>query len=134
VVRGTSVAGDYVIAAREAVSQSRTVHRVYPEPNISYLAGYYNPTICGGAGLEDSFDQYLSGEEALGPFIEQQRAILHRPVVGNDLYLTINPTLQDLAQKTLGKRKGAVVLLDAQTGAIIAMASWPHLDPQQMSF
>lgn len=132
--RGNIYAGDTVIAASEVISPSRNVHRLYPEPNISYLAGYYNPTIYGSAGLEDSFDQYLSGKEALDPFLEQQRSILHRPVIGNDLYLTIDPRLQNLAQKTLGERKGAVVLLDAQSGAIVAMASWPHVDPQQLSF
>jgi peptidoglycan glycosyltransferase len=42
--------------------------------------------------------------------------------------------LQTLAQQTLGERKGAIVLLDAQTGAILAMSSWPHIDPQQLSF
>ncbi|MFL5735640.1 MAG: peptidoglycan D,D-transpeptidase FtsI family protein [Chloroflexia bacterium] len=132
--RGAIYAGDKLIAASEVITPSRNVHRLYPEPNISYLAGYYNPTIYGSAGLEDSFDQYLSGKEALDPFLEQQRAILHRPVVGNDLYLTINPALQDVAQTALGKRKGAVVLLDAQTGAVLALASWPHIDPQQLSF
>jgi peptidoglycan glycosyltransferase len=132
--RGSIYAGDKVIAASEVISPSRYVHRLYPEPDISYLAGYYNPTIYGSAGLEDSFDQYLSGKEVLDPFIEQQRSILHRPVVGNDLYLTINPALQKVAQDALGKRKGAVVLLDPASGAILALASWPHIDPQQLSF
>lgn len=134
VQRGSIIAGERVIAASEVISPSRLVHRIYPEPNISYLAGYYNPTIYGTVGLEDAFDQYLSGKEALDPILDQQRRILHRPVVGNDLYLTINPALQDVAQNTLGKRTGAVILLDAQTGAILALASWPHIDPQQLSF
>ncbi len=134
VQRGAIYAGDKVIAASEVISPSRLVHRVYPEPDISYLAGYYNPTIYGSSGLEDAFDQFLSGKEALDPIIEQQRRILHRPVVGNDIYLTINPSMQNAAQEALGKRKGAVVLLDAQSGAILAMASWPHIDPQQLSF
>src|SRR5204862_2689452 len=93
-----------------------------------------NPTIYGTVGLEDTFDRYLSGKEALDPILEQQRSILHRAVIGNDLYLTINPPLQDAAQGALGKRTGAVVLLDVQIDAILAMASWPHIDPQQLSF
>lgn len=132
--RGTIYAGDKVVAASEVITPSRFVNRLYPDPNISYLAGYYNPTIYGSSGLEASFDRYLSGNEVLNPLAEQQRKLLHRPVVGNDLYLTIDPAMQALAQKTLGERKGAIVLLDAQSGAILAMASWPHIDPQQMSF
>ncbi len=132
--RGSIFAGDKVIAASDVISPSRYVHRVYPEPNLSYLAGYYNPTIYGSAGLEASFDAYLSGSEALDPILKQQRDILHRPVIGNDIRLTIDPALQNVAQEALGERKGAVVLLDAQSGAILAMASYPHIDPQQLSF
>jgi hypothetical protein len=59
--RGAIYAGDRVVAASEVITPSRYVHRVYPEPNLSYLAGYYNPTVYGSAGLEASFDSYLSG-------------------------------------------------------------------------
>ena len=132
--RGAIYAGDRVIAASEVITPSTYAHRLYPEPNISYLAGYYNPTVYGAAGLEASFDNYLSGKQVFDPLLEQQRLLLNRPPVGSDLYLTIDPELQDFAQQQLGERKGAVVLLDAQTGAILAMASWPHIDPQQLSF
>jgi peptidoglycan glycosyltransferase len=132
--RGSIFAGDRVIAASEVVTTSQYVQRVYPEPNMSYLVGYYNPTIYGTAGLEDSFDSYLSGSAQLDPLADQQRRLLHRPIVGDDLHLTIVPDLQDLAQDVLGERNGAVVLLDAQSGAILALASWPHIDPQSLSF
>ncbi len=132
--RGSIFAGDRVIAASEVVTPSQFVHRMYPEPNISYLAGYYNPTIYNTAGLESSFDNYLSGSAVLDPFAEQQRLLLHRPIVGDNLHLTIDPDLQDLAQDALGERNGAIVLLDAQSGAILSMASWPHIDPQKLSF
>src|SRR5688500_12462969 len=134
VCRGSIFAGDKIITASDVISPSRFVHRVYPEPNLSYLTGYYNPTIYGSAGLEASFDAFLSGSEALDPILRQQRDILHRPVVGNDLHLTIDPALQNTAHEALGERNGAVVLLDAQSGAILAMASYPHIDPQQLSF
>lgn len=132
--RGSIFAGSKVVASSEVITPSRYVRRIYPEPDLSYLAGYYNPTVYGSAGLEASFDQYLSGSQALDPLLEKQREILHRPTVGNDLYLTISPSLQSAAQQALGERKGAVVVLDVQTGAILALASWPHIDPQQMSF
>jgi peptidoglycan glycosyltransferase len=132
--RGAIYAGDKVVAASEVITPSRYTHRIYPEPDLSYLAGYFNPTVYGAAGLEASFDDYLSGNRALDPLLEQQRLVLNRPIVGSDLYLTIRPELQTLAQQTLGERKGAIVLLDAQSGAILAMSSWPHIDPQQLSF
>jgi penicillin-binding protein A len=132
--RGAIYAGNKVVASSEVITPSRYVHRLYPESDLSYLAGYYNPTVYGSAGLEASFDDYLSGNRALDPLLEQQRIVLNRPTIGSDLYLTIDPSLQTVAQQTLGERKGAIVLLDAQTGAILALASWPHIDPQQLSF
>jgi peptidoglycan glycosyltransferase len=132
--RGAIYAGDKTVAASEVITPSRYTHRIYPEPDLSYLAGYFNPTVYGAAGLEASFDDYLSGRKALDPLLEQQRLVLNRPIIGSDLYLTIDPALQTLAQQTLGERKGAIVLLDAQSGAILAMSSWPHIDPQQLSF
>lgn len=132
--RGRIIAGDKVIAASEVITPQQYVHRIYPEPDISYLAGHYNPTIYGNAGLEASFDRWLSGGAALDPLLEQQRRLLNRPVVGNDLYLTIDPAMQELAHLALGERTGAVVLLDAQSGAILALASYPHIDPEKMSF
>jgi peptidoglycan glycosyltransferase len=132
--RGAIYASDRVVAASEVITPSRYAHRVYPEPNLSYLAGYYNPTVYGSAGLEAAFDSYLSGARALDPLLEQQREILNLPRVGNDLYLTVDPNLQNRAHELLGERKGAVVLLDAQSGAVLAMASWPHIDPGQLSF
>lgn len=136
--RGSIFAGDTVVAASEIISPSRYVHRMYPEPNISYLVGYYNPTIYGLAGIESSFDRYLSGSEVLNPLTEQQRRLLHRPVIGNDVRLTIDPQLQNFTQEQLEQaaagKPGSVVVLDAQSGAILAMASTPHIDPQQLSF
>ena len=73
VQRGNIYAGNTVIASSEVISPSRMVHRTYPEPDISYLAGYYNPTIYGTTGIEDAFNQYLSGQQALDPIIQQQR-------------------------------------------------------------
>ncbi len=55
-----------------------------------------------------------------------------RPPVGQDMVLTIDYDLQKAASEQLqqlqGKR-GAVVMLNPQTGEILAMASWPSFDP-----
>jgi peptidoglycan glycosyltransferase len=134
VQRGSIFAGSKLVAGNEVIEPSLYVHRIYPEPNISYLAGYYNPTIYGTSGLERSLDNFLSGAGELDPLGDQQRALLHRPHVGKDVHLTIDPVLQNAAHDALGGNTGAVVLLDVRNGAILALASNPHLDPQEMSF
>lgn len=122
------------IADRVVYSDTGYVQRVYPVPNMSYLAGFYNPTIYGLAGMERYFDTFLSGAAGSNPLVEEENRLLHRPTMGDDLYLTLVPTVQDAATEALGARKGAVVVLDAQSGAILALASYPHFDPNGLSF
>ncbi|MDP9374034.1 MAG: penicillin-binding transpeptidase domain-containing protein, partial [Chloroflexota bacterium] len=105
--------------------------RDYPSPS-SYIAGYYSPALYGLAGLEDEYDEYLTGSAGDNPAAVLGRELLHRPVVGNDLQLTIDLRLQEVADAALGGRPGAVVALDPRTGAILALASAPHIDPQRL--
>ena len=60
-----------------------------------------------------------------------QRVLGDKPSrAGKDLRLTLDLELQKAAEKALsGVRKGAIVAMDPQTGAIRAMASRPNFDP-----
>ena len=49
-----------------------------------------------------------------------------------DMRLTLDSKLQQVAQAALGDKPGAVALLDPQTGAILALASYPRFDPNQL--
>ncbi|GAP95686.1 penicillin-binding protein 2 [Leptolyngbya sp. NIES-2104] len=51
------------------------------------------------------------------------------PVAGSPVQLTLDVKLQQAAEKTLAGRRGAVVVLDVKTGAVLAMASGPTFDP-----
>jgi peptidoglycan glycosyltransferase len=51
---------------------------------------------------------------------------------GADVRLTLDSNLQQVAQAALGDQAGAVALLDPQTGAILALASYPRFDPNQL--
>ena len=52
---------------------------------------------------------------------------------GLDIITTIDTHIQKAAEKALAGRKGAVVALDAETGAILAAASVPFFDPNNMT-
>ena len=52
---------------------------------------------------------------------------------GNNLTLTIDSDLQEVAYKAMGDQKGAVVILDASNGEILVMVSTPSFDPNQLS-
>lgn len=122
------------IAGRVVYSDTGYTRRTYPSPTESYLAGFYNPSIYGNSGLEASYDTYLGGESGNNPLVAQEDAILHRPVVGSDVYLTLQPSVQKAATDALGARKGAVVVLDIASGKVLALVTYPHFDPSGLAF
>ncbi|MCU0550850.1 MAG: penicillin-binding protein 2 [Leptolyngbya sp. Prado105] len=52
-----------------------------------------------------------------------------QPIAGQPLQLTMDVKVQQAAEKALGGRRGAVVVLNAKTGGVLAMASGPTFDP-----
>ena len=51
------------------------------------------------------------------------------PVAGNNLTLTLDARLQQIAERAFGSRKGALVAIEPATGGILAMVSVPNYDP-----
>jgi penicillin-binding protein 2 len=86
------------------------------------------------------FEKHLRGEwggqqlevNAAG---QVQRVLGDKPAqAGKDLRLTIDLDLQQAAERALDTvSKGAIVAMDPQTGAVLAMASRPHFDPNIFS-
>jgi penicillin-binding protein 2 len=94
----------------------------------------------GRSGIEKQFEGHLRGEWG-GQQVEVnaagqvQRILGEKPArAGQDLRLTLDLALQQAAERALdGVRKGAIVALDPQTGAIRALASRPTFDPNVFS-
>jgi len=97
--------------------------------------GYRMRDLIGKDGLEKIYDRYLAGVDG-GLQIEvdsKGRLVktlgLKEPSSGKDLYLTIDLSLQAVSDKLLGERKGAVIVMNPQNGAVLALASHPAFDP-----
>jgi penicillin-binding protein A len=106
--------------------------RVYPEPTTAEITGYYSPLLYGAAGLEASWDDELAGRAGGNPLLRALDDLRGRPPQGLDLVLTVDLELQRQAHAALGDRPGAAVLLDARTGAVLALASTPSFDPNRL--
>lgn len=107
--------------------------RIYPNPNLGHIVGFAS-RLYGNSGVEASFDSYLSGANTVSPTaILQGRLLGTQPPApaAADIKLTIDSNLQQVAQAALGERRGAVAMVDPQTGAILALASYPRFDPNQ---
>ncbi|MDQ4075374.1 MAG: penicillin-binding protein 2, partial [Chloroflexota bacterium] len=101
--------------------------RIYPYPLLAPVTGHWT-LLYGKSGLERSFDDFLNGrrgQQGLDAFDE----IMHETVVGADVVTTIQPRLQVAADQLLGDRAGAIIVMDPESGAILALASRPTYDP-----
>ena len=117
--------------------------RHYPlGDQIAPLIGFYGKD---GAqeGLEKSYDTVLSGKKGRQKYFKnaKQEIIskpieLSRTIQGNDIYLTIDSTLQFYAYKFLveaiksnNAKSGTAIILDNLDGEVLAMASYPSYNP-----
>jgi peptidoglycan glycosyltransferase len=109
-----------------------TYQRVYAYPELSPVIGYTH-SIYGQAGLEAQLDSYLRGLSGYpSSQIWWQHLLNGYPPPGLDVRLSIDLTLQAQADRLLGNAKGALVLVNAETGEILAMASHPNFDANQL--
>lgn len=106
-----------------------TKARFYTEPSLAHVTGYVSGLRTGVTGIEHSFNETLLG---LNRFDTRLGRLVHRPVTGSDVYLTIDSRTQRAAAEALGNRAGAVVALDAESGAVLAMVSRPGFDPNRV--
>jgi penicillin-binding protein A len=109
-----------------------TFERSYPELSAAGLIGYYSPSIYGSTNIEAEFDDYLSGLRGANPAADWLARVLNADRRGHDLFLTIDLDLQRRADELLAGRPGAVILMDADTGAVLAMAGAPTFDPNRL--
>lgn len=110
----------------EDQGQPGSFTRVYSNASLAHVVGYTSALRTGINGLEAAYNQDLLGMNR--PDTEIDR-LLHRPVTGSNLVLTIHPDIQASAVAALEGMPGAVVALDTKTGAVLAMTSSPTFDP-----
>jgi penicillin-binding protein A len=104
--------------------------RRYPATNLAPQVIGYSTAAGTTTGLEESLDDYLTGANTnLSNTLKDELDKLGGQTVhGNNVVLTLRPAIQRLALQQLAGRCGAVVVMDAKTGAIYAMASSPTYD------
>lgn len=132
--RGRILATDGTVLA-----DSRGGVRTYPLGEaLAQTVGYVSVRY-GTSGIEDAYDRALTPPDSTGDPLSQLEEI--RAAVGGtslvahgaDVVTTIEPPVQQRLFDLLGKyRRAAGVVLDPRTGAVLAMASVPSYDPNQL--
>lgn len=106
------------------------------ELKIYYNEGYTGSSTIGKTGIEKQYESVLRGKDGFeyrvvdvrGRSVQNNR-MLQPPEPGKNIVLTIDRRIQTLAEQALGERIGAAVVLQAATGEVLAMASYPYFDP-----
>lgn len=117
----------------ETIGSPGEYQRFTTVPSLSNTLGYAHPAY-GMAGLERSQYAYLRGYVGV-PWKDRwwHELLYNQPPPGLDLKLNLNLTLQERADSLLGERNGAVVILNAHTGELYAIASHPFFDANQLT-
>jgi peptidoglycan glycosyltransferase len=106
--------------------------RRYDYPELAPVIGYISP-LFGAAGIEAALDDVLHGDAGLSATeIYWRTHVLGQPPPGRGVRLTIDLRVQRAADDALGPATGAVVAINAKTGEILAMASHPNYDANQL--
>ncbi|MCJ2177434.1 penicillin-binding protein 2 [Novosphingobium album (ex Hu et al. 2023)] len=136
----------------------RGFSRYYPNgPSVAHLIGYVGPASAeeyqkdhdpllitpgykvGKDGLEKVFEKELRGKPgarrvevtASGRIVRELETREDTP--GQSIKLTIDGGLQDYAARRIGLQSAAVVVIDCQTGGILALCSMPAFDPNSFA-
>jgi penicillin-binding protein A len=133
--RGQIIAGGLPVAnSVETGGQLRFLRRYLNGPLYAPVTGYYSLRY-GSGGIENSMDSVLNGSDGRLFVRRLSDLITGREPSGGSVELTINPAVQRVAYDQLTRRgyTGAVVAIKPSTGEILAMASTPSYDPNQLS-
>lgn len=124
--RGSIISSDGKELALSVTDEEGNEVRSYPYANqFAHVVGYAD---MGGMGIEKSMKYYLINcNSSLSTKASYDDKGLKFP--GDNVYTTINASLQILAYYSLGDYNGAVIISDPNTGAILAMVSKPDFDP-----
>lgn len=132
----------------EGVEFRKEFKRYYPAGEIaSQLIGFTDANDIGKEGIESTYDQWLSGtmgrkqvmQDRFGHIIKDIKEVIPSQT-GKDINLSIDRRIQYVAYKALKTAvykhkaaKGAAIVLDVNTGEILAMVSQPSYNPNKIS-
>lgn len=139
---------DAVRALRlSGIDVSEESRRTYPNEEAgAHILGFVGADNQGLDGIELMMDKYLFGTgggvvaeyDASGKEIPYAPYRYEKPTEGQDVYLTLDLVLQQLAERELarvveetGAKGGSILLMDPRSGEVLAMANRPTYDPNQ---
>lgn len=128
-IRGELLSNDGRVLAKTETGEDGTEQRVYPYGSLfAHGVGYSDH---GKTGLEALANFYLltSHMNLAERTINELSGVKN---IGDNVITTLDVDLQQTASDALGERKGAVVVMEPDTGKVLAMVSKPGFDPNTL--
>ena len=131
--RGPIIVEKTAIASSE-LDDDNHYTRVYDQGSLYVSAtGYFSSVGYGSTGIEATQENVLDGQSQTLLGQRLRNLLTGEKRQGGGVELTLRASMQEAAAAALGDRKGAVVALDAKTGAILALYSSPSFDPNALA-
>ncbi|MFF0339087.1 peptidoglycan D,D-transpeptidase FtsI family protein [Kribbella sp. NPDC004875] len=131
--RGPILIGSTPVAQSKPSNDRFKYQRTYASgPVYAPVTGFYS-YLYGRGGIELTMNSELNGSDPSMAFRRIIDVISNRPQQGGSVTLTLNAAAQQAAYNGLAGKTGAVVAIEPKTGKILAMASRPSYDPNQLA-
>lgn len=128
-----------VYPRHQLLSQSLGYVREINKDQLTLSEDYKSGDLIGQSGVEKILEEELRGENGSLKIEVDARGVKKRELgslkskKGQDIYLTVDSSLQEVAEKAFEERKGALVAMDPNNGQILALVSSPTFDPMIFS-
>ena len=132
VQRGSIITSDGKTLAESLAQSDGTYVRSYPEGNLAAHTVGYVSTRYGATGVEAAMNETLTGHADYSDWNRALYSMAGIATPGDSVVLTINSDLQKVCENALEGTKGAIVVLDPRTGAVLAKASYPTFNYDQI--
>ena len=130
VTRGDILSADGKVLATSKIDKSGNEVRSYPYNNLFCHVIGRNSN--GKTGVEASQNVMLLTSD-INPFVSITNQLRGIKNPGNNVITTLNVKIQQVANKALEGRKGAIVVLEPDTGKCIGMVSKPDYNPNEIA-
>ena len=125
--RGTIYAADGEVLADTVIDDDGNETRIYPYQNLfAHAVGF---STRGKTGIEAEANYYLIHSN-INLETKSENEVSGQKNPGDNVYTSLRTDLQQIASKSLGVSKGAIIVSNVKTGEILAMVSKPDFNPE----
>lgn len=132
--RGPIIVADQTVASSERVDNLYEFQRIYEQGELyAHSTGYFSVAFNSRTGIEQYENAVLGGSSQSLALQRLKDLVTGNEPTGGGVELTLDPQIQQAAVEALNGQRGSIVVLEPDTGRILAMVSVPSYDPNLLA-